>query len=744
MSETSAPGRRLVTFGVFELDLYSGELRKSGARLSLQQQPLQVLLVMLERPGELITREDLRKRLWSQDTFVDFDQGLNAAIKRLRVTLGDSADSPRFIETVPRRGYRFIAPASASNGARSAGARPGHWPVRWVWVVLALTAGGALALGGRLLLIAPVQTGPIASAASEQGSRAPLVPLTTGSDFNTEPTLSPDGKWVAFASDRAGEGHLDIWMQGLSGGEAVRLTRDEADEREPSFTADGSRIAFRSERAGGGIYAISAHAGAEARLLVPGDAHGARFSPDGRWLVYSTGPARYGMDKDTAYFGHTYLAPAGGGRPTRLLPDFVSVAWPVWSPDSRRLLITARRHAEDDPEWWTVAPDGQAPVKISGVDAFTGIGRFPQRPWSWIEGNRIVYSAALRKDGWDLWEVAIAPTKGSVSSAPRRLTSMTGLHAHASIARGADVVFTSLTQTVTVWSIPLHANGGRVLGSARRVTGTPTLQWGPSVSADGRWLVFRGDKPGADGLWRRDLATETDALLVASSDAKNPVVTADGTRVAYRSTEDTWAIYGVPSAGGVRQPLCVDCGDAYVTDWSKDQKRLLYVAGNPAEVFVLDLRSGEKRRALQRLPNSLWQARFSPDDRWLTVLETLDAPGRTRLWIVPFTDGADPRADEWVSVTRGEHWDDKPRWSPDGNLLYFTSQRDGFHCLWAQRLQPQTRQPTGPPFAVQHFHSARLAMANTGFSRLETAVSHDRFFINLGELSGNIWTTRLQ
>jgi DNA-binding response OmpR family regulator len=94
MSDTSAVVPRLVRFGVFEIDLRSGELRKSGARLNLQQQPLQVLSVLLEQPGELVTREELRKRLWPNDTFVDFDHGLNAAVKRLRDTLGDSADSP--------------------------------------------------------------------------------------------------------------------------------------------------------------------------------------------------------------------------------------------------------------------------------------------------------------------------------------------------------------------------------------------------------------------------------------------------------------------------------------------------------------------------------------------------------------------------------------------------------------------------------------------------------------------------
>ena len=130
------------------------------------------------------------------------------------------------------------------------------------------------------------------------------------------------------------------------------------------------------------------------------------------------------------------------------------------------------------------------------------------------------------------------------------------------------------------------------------------------------------------------------------------MITADGSRVAYRATEDNWTIYAVPSSGGEPQALCKNCGNAYPLDWSKDKTRLLYLAGNPSEVFILDIRS-------------------------------------------------------------------------------------------AQRLEPLTKRPAGPPFAVQHFHAARLSMMNTGFSRLETAVTNDRIFINIGEFSGNLWTMRL-
>src|SRR5437870_5845169 len=110
--------RGVIRFGVFEVDLPAGRIRRNGLRVHLQDQPFRVLAMLLERPGEVVTREDLRKRLWPADTFVDFEHGLNAAVKRLRDALGDSAENPRFVETVPRRGYRFIGSVDVPRSDR--------------------------------------------------------------------------------------------------------------------------------------------------------------------------------------------------------------------------------------------------------------------------------------------------------------------------------------------------------------------------------------------------------------------------------------------------------------------------------------------------------------------------------------------------------------------------------------------------------------------------------------------------
>jgi TolB-like protein/DNA-binding winged helix-turn-helix (wHTH) protein len=143
----------VVRFATFQVDLRSGELRKQGVKIKVQEQPLRVLTVLLQRPGEVVTREELRNQNWSPDTFVDFENSLNTAINKLRDALGDSADNPRFIETLPRRGYRFIAPVSSDQQEKSpvpaeeskvGDEQPGKNPLTRRWLVLAAVAVLAL------------------------------------------------------------------------------------------------------------------------------------------------------------------------------------------------------------------------------------------------------------------------------------------------------------------------------------------------------------------------------------------------------------------------------------------------------------------------------------------------------------------------------------------------------------------------------------------------------------------------
>jgi DNA-binding winged helix-turn-helix (wHTH) protein len=136
-SQPTAP--RVIRFGLFELDSSAGELRKQDLRIKLQDQPFQTLVLLVSRPGELVSREDLQKALWPADTFIEFDQGLNTAIKKIRLALGDSADNPRFIETVPRKGYRFIAPVEGNRAPAPAPTLGSRRHLLWAMALFAFT-----------------------------------------------------------------------------------------------------------------------------------------------------------------------------------------------------------------------------------------------------------------------------------------------------------------------------------------------------------------------------------------------------------------------------------------------------------------------------------------------------------------------------------------------------------------------------------------------------------------------------
>lgn len=152
--------RRVVRFADFEVNFESGELRRRGVRLKLPEQAFQVLSLLVEKPGELVTREELQQKLWSEDTFVDFDTGLNSTVKRLRDILGDSADHPRFIETLPRRGYRLMVPVEW-DGAKAPAAAPKALSAVWVSIPrrIRMATLAALALGAILGVLLGLNVG---------------------------------------------------------------------------------------------------------------------------------------------------------------------------------------------------------------------------------------------------------------------------------------------------------------------------------------------------------------------------------------------------------------------------------------------------------------------------------------------------------------------------------------------------------------------------------------------------------
>jgi DNA-binding winged helix-turn-helix (wHTH) protein len=270
-----------LAFGPFEVDFDAEQLSRGKVRVRLSGQPLQILRILLTRPGEVVTREQLREQIWKDGTFVDFEHGLNAAMNKLRKVLGDSADDPRYVETIPGRGYRFIGVLTKSpteNAIPEAVLSPetesqrlAEVPERearlWWWLVAGAAVMVAFVLGWRVRTM------------REQPRPWTLTRLTSDPGLSDNPAISPDGTLVAYSSDRNKEGQRDLYLIQVTGDQPIRLTFDGQGNTTPDFSPDGSRIVYHSDRDGGGIYVLPTFGG-EPQLLVHGGLN-PRFSPDG-------------------------------------------------------------------------------------------------------------------------------------------------------------------------------------------------------------------------------------------------------------------------------------------------------------------------------------------------------------------------------------------------------------------------------------------------------------------------------
>jgi DNA-binding winged helix-turn-helix (wHTH) protein len=224
----------VIRFGPFTLDGRCGELRNGPSRLKVPDQSIAVLQALLERPGELVTRETLRDRLWGPDTFVDFDAGLNAAVRRLREARNDSADTPRYVETVPRRGYRFIGPIEAATGtpadsaSAEATADKSACVVSPVSVRPTVEAHRVRALGAGLAILAVAVIGAALWFGLRRNTVAPAfarpVPMTSYPGLELDPAISPTGTFVAFAWEGEGGDNFDIYVQSIAGSSKLQLT----------------------------------------------------------------------------------------------------------------------------------------------------------------------------------------------------------------------------------------------------------------------------------------------------------------------------------------------------------------------------------------------------------------------------------------------------------------------------------------------------------------------------------------
>lgn len=539
---------QIVRFGIFEADLQTGELRKNGARVPLQGQPFQVCAILLSHSGELVTREELRQKVWPDDTFVDFDQALNTAIAKIRIALGDDADNPRFVETLPRRGYRFIGPVvqpiSEVALARSRHSKQFSVKARWASV-------------GATLLVVFFGIGIwrfVRNRAETPLHQIEVVPLVGLQGSESEPAFSPDGNHVAFALHGSKEsGGAGIYVTVVGGEKSVRLTSNFFDCC-PKWSPDGRQIAFsRRFEDGFDFYVVPALGGTEHRLSSwPKEGHPIPNLPSwravGRCFDWSPDGKLVAFSDNQAYKTHAWIA---------LLSLADSTARPLTSPPSESIDYAP-----------SFAPDGSAVAFVRGIA--TGV----------------------------VQDLYVVPVTGGL---PKRLTfDNTWIFGPPTwTPDGRDLVFTSARGgALSLWRI--SASGG----TPRPVPGVGVNAMLPSVSPKGNQLVFQQVSALNLNLWRLKLRDEKhmqdspSRLISAKGGIARAQFSPDGTRIVFESNRSGYSeIWACDSDGSNCGQLTSLHGTAGAARWSPDGHYIAFEfrPKEHSEVYLLEVGSGIPR-----------------------------------------------------------------------------------------------------------------------------------------------------
>lgn len=615
----------------------------------------------------------------------------------------------------------------ANLSSSAVAALPSVAPSRHRRLVVGLATAGLLVIG------ASVAASVLwwRSAGGPAGHRFEFARVTADPGLTLDPVVAPTGSLLAYASDRGDASNLDIWVQPLRGGNAVRITNDPADDRSPSFSPDGSQIAFRSERGGGGIFVAGALGGGE-RLVAP-QGRDPRFSPEGRWIAFVTG-GRGGLER-------VHVVASTGGPVLTVPRDGLSAKWPFWSPDGTHLVVFADDKGQAD--WWLVpiGPDGPAaasamrPTTIRRTLENHGIALLP---WLWDAPRNRLLAVGGTADVGNIWQLPVLDPGALTIGRPEQITSGVGLNGSPSVDPEGRLFFSSTTPRINLWAQPIDLRTQRPAGQPQQLTDSAAADYWPSSSADGRRIAFISTRGGAADVWVKDLVTGEERGLTATPNGERTAeISPDGSRVAYEGPTDSLHLVHVKD--GLTETLCQPC-DRGVWAWAPDGTRLLV---GHRRLQVLDLPSRKVTDVFAHKTDALWIGRFAPDGRHVAFI-AWGADNRVREIVAPFT-GAPVPQEAWFEVTAGDAVDEESAFSPvDGRFLFFASERDGARCLYARELEAGTRRPTGPLLEVQHLHRTRRAMVDTAGYPARITFAGEKLVFAMRELSGNVWSaTRL-
>ena len=531
---------RVVRFGTFEVDVPAGELRKNGLKLKLQEQPFQVLCTLLEHPGEVVTREELRGKLWPGDTFGDFDHGLNAAVKRLRDALGDDPDNPRFVETLARRGYRFIGNVEITTATSPAlsdleGLKPDTETGRIPTKVAPTSASGPWArkwqFVGAALVIVVVASMAVGWLLWRQASRSKLSQasvtlqrLTTNATENRifASAISPDGKYLAY-SDKTG-----VYLRLLSTGELHPLLPKGSDVMFLGWFPDSSQLlaSWAAPPANRRLWSLSILGGNPRQLSDEG--WSASVSPDGSQIVFLKRAA-------VADVGQEIWLMRADGSDQRKLMSFPEGGFgsPVWSPDGRWIAYLRFKpgpYTEED--WIELFNLEQGTKKVVLSDPhLSGWGLI------WLPDGRlvyVVYEPPPSQNSSNFWAASLDLGTGRFVGTAARITSGDGFAVQPSVtADGKRLIFIRAKPQVDVYVAEFSAKEPR-LSTPRRLTFDEAddlpFDWTP----DNKAVLFISNRTGTDNIFRQRMdATSAEMLVFGSEKRSVSRLNPDGTQILY-------------------------------------------------------------------------------------------------------------------------------------------------------------------------------------------------------------------
>jgi len=653
-----------LAFGPFHVNVAAGELLKSGIRIRLSSQPFQILLILLAHPGDAVTSEYLRGQIWPGGTFVDFEHGLHAAVNKLRRGLGDSAENPRYIETVPGRGYRFIGaverdprtpiPFTASavptvvpspGAPRYTGelSPAAHFKLsrRWLTVV-----APALVLSGLGIWATSHfrQTPADERAFSLQIASPDVSDFAFGANASGI-SLSPDGKTAAYiAKDK---GSTALWVRPLDDTAARRMAGTEGAGL-PFWSPNSQSIAFFAQDK---LQRVDLAGGAPQIICDVGLAPGGSWGSDGQILFGAWGSSLFQVS-------------ASGGQPKPLTTLDASRGevfhyWPQILPGGR-FLYFVRSHRRENTGVYAASlanPNKPAQLLATDANALYAPGSHDDRKGHllWLRG------ATLVAQDFDVDKLKLSGVPHPVADPVARMA----VHGQMQVAVSATGLL-MYSPSAPLRQLTWVDRTGKPIGTA----GEPALSAHLQLSPDGRRAVVTRVNPDGGDLWILDLERGVWNRFTSKPGINiYPIWSPDGRTILYAS-DAPFNLFRKDATGATgEQRLTQSPNPQFPMDWSRDGRFILYeednASGDRRSLWVLPVAPGNSK-ARPYLPARFnqYMGRFSPDTRWVAFQS--DESGRYEVYIDAFPE---PRGKVRISTGGGV----LPQWAPGGRELYYVS-----------------------------------------------------------------------